>query len=109
MYYAGADDIWILGGTQAIAAMAVGTESIPQCHFLAGPGNAFVAEAKRQVFGPVGIVSMLEWLWEIDKTRADMVVLACQDLFAGPTEVLIVADDKADPFTCASKYIVCVS
>lgn len=58
MYYAGADDIWILGGTQAIAAMAVGTESIPQCHFLAGPGNAFVAEAKRQVFGPVGIVSL---------------------------------------------------
>ena len=56
MYYAGADDIWILGGTQAIAAMAIGTESIRQCHFLAGPGNAFVAEAKRQLFGPVGIV-----------------------------------------------------
>lgn len=57
MYLAGADDIWLLGGTQAIAAMALGTESIPQCHFLAGPGNAFVAEAKRQLFGPVGIVS----------------------------------------------------
>ncbi|KAK9899497.1 histidinol dehydrogenase [Cystobasidium minutum MCA 4210] len=82
MYYAGADDIWILGGTQAIAAMAVGTEAIPQCHFLAGPGNAFVAEAKRQVFGPVGI-----------------------DLFAGPTEVLIVADDKADPLTCATDLL----
>ncbi|CAD6583795.1 MAG: hypothetical protein CYPHOPRED_002495 [Cyphobasidiales sp. Tagirdzhanova-0007] len=82
MYFAGADDIWILGGTQAIAAMAIGTESIRQCHFLAGPGNAFVAEAKRQLFGPVGI-----------------------DLFAGPTEVLIVADDKADPFTCATDLI----
>lgn len=62
--------------------MALGTESIKQCHFLAGPGNAFVAEAKRALFGPVGI-----------------------DLFAGPTEVLIVADHAADPFTCASESV----
>jgi histidinol dehydrogenase len=82
MYFAGADDIWILGGTQAIVAMACGTETIRQCHFLAGPGNAFVAEAKRQLFGPIGI-----------------------DLFAGPTEVLIVADDHADPFTCATDLL----
>ncbi|ORY90088.1 histidinol dehydrogenase [Leucosporidium creatinivorum] len=81
-HLAGADEIHIIGGTQAIAAMALGTESIPQCHFLAGPGNAFVAEAKRALFGPVGI-----------------------DLFAGPTEVLIVADDAADPFTCATDLL----
>ncbi|KAF2165315.1 hypothetical protein M409DRAFT_24165 [Zasmidium cellare ATCC 36951] len=78
MYYAGADDIFILGGVQAVAAMAVGTETIAKTHFLAGPGNAFVAEAKRQLFGEVGI-----------------------DLFAGPTEVLVVADEHADPYMCA--------
>lgn len=83
MYFAGADEIFVLGGTQAIAAMALGTETIKQCHFLAGPGNAFVAEAKRQLFGPVGI-----------------------DLFAGPTEILIVADEFADPFTCASTSLL---
>ncbi|KAM0753458.1 histidinol dehydrogenase [Meredithblackwellia eburnea MCA 4105] len=82
MYFAGADEIYVLGGTQAIAAMALGTETIEQCHFLAGPGNAFVAEAKRALFGPVGI-----------------------DLFAGPTEVLIVADEHADPFTCATDLL----
>ena len=76
--YAGADDIYILGGTQAVAAMAVGTESIPKVGFLAGPGNSFVAEAKKQLYGDVGI-----------------------DLLAGPTEVLIVADDAADPYTVA--------
>ena len=82
MYYAGADEIFVLGGTQAIAAMAIGTETIKPCHFLAGPGNAFVAEAKRALFGPVGI-----------------------DLFAGPTEILIVADEHAEPFTVATDLL----
>lgn len=82
MYYAGADEIHILGGVQAVAAMAVGTETIKKVDFIAGPGNAFVAESKRQLFGEVGI-----------------------DLFAGPTEVLIVADDKADPFMCATDLL----
>ena len=78
MRLAGADEIYLLGGIQAVAAMAVGTETIAPVNMLAGPGNAFVAEAKRQLFGEVGI-----------------------DLFAGPTEVLIVADDHADPFVVA--------
>ncbi|TFD27714.1 MULTISPECIES: histidinol dehydrogenase [Cryobacterium] len=78
MHLAGADEIYLLGGIQAIAAMAVGTESIKPVNMLAGPGNAFVAEAKRQLFGEVGI-----------------------DLFAGPTEVLIVADEHADAFIVA--------
>ena len=78
MYMAGADEIYLLGGIQAIAAMAVGTETIKPVNMLAGPGNAFVAEAKRQLFGEVGI-----------------------DLFAGPTEVLIVADEHADAFIVA--------
>jgi histidinol dehydrogenase len=78
MHLAGADEIFVLGGVQAIAAMAVGTETFHKVDFLAGPGNAFVAEAKRQMFGEVGI-----------------------DLFAGPTEVLVVADEAADPYTCA--------
>ncbi|HEX4402840.1 MAG TPA: histidinol dehydrogenase [Galbitalea sp.] len=78
MRLAGADEIYLLGGIQAVAAMAVGTETIKPVNMLAGPGNAFVAEAKRQLFGEVGI-----------------------DLFAGPTEVLIVADDNADPFIVA--------
>ncbi|CAO2653583.1 Nn.00g029940.m01.CDS01 [Neocucurbitaria sp. VM-36] len=82
MHLAGADEIFILGGVQAVAAMAVGTETISKVDFLAGPGNAFVAEAKRQLFGQVGI-----------------------DLFAGPTEVLIVADHTADPFTCATDLL----
>lgn len=82
MYYAGADDIFILGGVQAVAAMAVGTETIRKVDFIAGPGNAFVADAKRQLFGEVGI-----------------------DLFAGPTEILIVADEHADPFTVATDLI----
>lgn len=81
-HLAGADEIFILGGTQAVAAMAVGTETIPRVEFLAGPGNAFVAEAKRQLFGEIGI-----------------------DLLAGPTEVLIVADDAADPFTIATDLL----
>lgn len=68
MHYAGADEIFILGGVQAVAAMSIGTETIRRVDFLAGPGNAYVAEAKRQLFGEVGI-----------------------DLFAGPTEILVVA------------------
>jgi sulfopropanediol 3-dehydrogenase len=78
MHLAGADEIYLLGGIQAVAAMAIGTETIRPVNMLAGPGNAFVAEAKRQLFGEVGI-----------------------DLFAGPTEVLIVADEYADPFIVA--------
>lgn len=78
MHLAGADEIYLLGGVQAVAAMAVGTETIGRVDLLAGPGNAFVAEAKRQLYGEVGI-----------------------DLFAGPTEILIVADDAADPFVVA--------
>lgn len=78
MHLAGADEIYLLGGIQAVAAMAVGTETIAPVDMLAGPGNAFVAEAKRQLFGEVGI-----------------------DLFAGPTEVLVVADEHADPFVVA--------
>ncbi|MSO65890.1 MAG: histidinol dehydrogenase [Alphaproteobacteria bacterium] len=78
MYLAGADEINILGGVQAIAAMALGTASIAPVDMLVGPGNAYVAEAKRQLFGRVGI-----------------------DLLAGPTETLLVADDTADPEMCA--------
>jgi sulfopropanediol 3-dehydrogenase len=78
MHLAGADQIFLLGGVQAVAAMAVGTQTIDKVDLLAGPGNAYVAEAKRQLFGEVGI-----------------------DLFAGPTEILIVADDTADPFVVA--------
>lgn len=77
-HLAGADDIYLLGGVQAVGAMALGTETISKVDMLAGPGNAFVAEAKRQLFGEVGI-----------------------DLFAGPTEVLVVADSDADPFIVA--------
>jgi sulfopropanediol 3-dehydrogenase len=73
MHLGGADEIWVLGGVQAIAAMALGTESIKPVDMLCGPGNAYVAEAKRQLFGKVGI-----------------------DLFAGPTEILVVADETAD-------------
>ncbi|MFP3125267.1 histidinol dehydrogenase [Ectobacillus funiculus] len=73
MHLAGADEIYILGGVQAMVAMAVGTETIQPVDMLVGPGNAFVAEAKRQLYGRVGI-----------------------DLFAGPTETLVVADETAD-------------
>ena len=82
MHLAGADEIFILGGVQAIAAMAVGTQTIRKVDFIAGPGNAFVAEGKRQLFGEVGI-----------------------DLFAGPTEVLIVADEHADPYFVATDLL----
>jgi sulfopropanediol 3-dehydrogenase len=73
MHFAGADEIYILGGIQAVAMMGLGTETIPAVDMLIGPGNAYVAEAKRQLYGKVGI-----------------------DLFAGPTEVLIIADETAD-------------
>jgi len=73
MVLGGADEIHVIGGVQAIAAMALGTETIQPVDMLCGPGNAYVAEAKRQLFGKVGI-----------------------DLFAGPTEILVVADDTAD-------------
>jgi sulfopropanediol 3-dehydrogenase len=78
MHLAGADEIHLLGGVQAVAAMAIGTDTIAPVDVIAGPGNAFVAEAKRQLFGEVGI-----------------------DLLAGPTEILIIADDHADPFIVA--------
>lgn len=81
-HLAGADEIFVLGGTQAVAAMAIGTETVARVEFLAGPGNAFVAEAKRQLFGEMGI-----------------------DLLAGPTEVLVVADAQADPFTVATDLL----
>jgi sulfopropanediol 3-dehydrogenase len=78
MHLAGADELYLLGGIQAVTAMAVGTETISGVDLIAGPGNAYVAEAKRQLFGQVGI-----------------------DLFAGPTEILIVADENANPVTVA--------
>jgi sulfopropanediol 3-dehydrogenase len=74
MYLAGADEIYLLGGVQAVTALSLGTETIGKVDLLAGPGNAYVAEAKRQLFGEVGI-----------------------DLFAGPTEILVIADEHADP------------
>lgn len=73
MHLGGAQDIYVLGGIQAVGAMALGTETIEPVHMLIGPGNAFVAEAKRQLFGKVGI-----------------------DLFAGPTETMVIADDTVD-------------
>lgn len=82
MHLAGADEIYVLGGVQAIGALAIGTETIAPVNLLTGPGNAYVAEAKRQMFGEVGI-----------------------DLFAGPTEVLIIADDTADPFVVAADLL----
>ncbi|MBZ6106559.1 histidinol dehydrogenase [Streptomyces olivaceus] len=78
MHLAGADEIHLLGGVQAVAALALGTETVDPVPMLAGPGNAYVAEAKRQLFGEVGI-----------------------DLFAGPTEILVIADEHADPFVVA--------
>ncbi len=78
MHLAGADEIFLLGGVQAVVALALGTETIDRVNLLAGPGNAYVAEAKRQLFGEVGI-----------------------DLFAGPTEILVIADADADPFVVA--------
>lgn len=82
MHKAGADEIYILGGIQAMAGMAVGTESINSVDMIVGPGNAFVAEAKRQLYGRVGI-----------------------DLFAGPTETLVVADETSDPEMIATDIL----
>src|SRR5918997_3845276 len=82
MHLAGADEIYVLGGVQALAALALGTESIARVNLLVGPGNAYVAEAKRQLFGEVGI-----------------------DLLAGPTEILVVADAQADPEIVAADLL----
>ncbi len=79
---AGADEIYALGGIQAVGAMALGTQSIKAVDMLVGPGNAYVAEAKRQLFGRVGI-----------------------DLFAGPTETLVIADDSVDGELCATDLL----
>ena len=82
MHFGGADEIFVLGGVQAIAAMALGTETIAPVDMLVGPGNAYVAEAKRQLFGRVGI-----------------------DLLAGPTETLIIADETVDGEICATDLL----
>ena len=82
MHLGGAHEIYVIGGIQAIGAMALGTESIDPVHMLVGPGNAFVAEAKRQLFGTVGI-----------------------DLFAGPTETMIIADETVDGELCATDLL----
>ncbi len=82
MHLGGAHEIYVLGGMQAVGAMALGTETIDPVHMIVGPGNAFVAEAKRQLFGRVGI-----------------------DLFAGPTETMVVADDTVDAELCATDLL----
>jgi sulfopropanediol 3-dehydrogenase len=82
MHFGGAHEIHVLGGIQAIGAMAIGTETMEPVHMLVGPGNAFVAEAKRQLFGRVGI-----------------------DLFAGPTETMVIADDTVDAEMCATDLL----
>ena len=83
MHLGGADEIYVMGGIQAVGAMALGTETIDPVHMLVGPGNAFVAEAKRQLYGRVGI-----------------------DLFAGPTETMVIADETAaDAELCATDLL----
>ena len=82
MHMAGAHEIYVLGGIQAVGAMAIGTETIKPVDMLVGPGNAFVAEAKRQLYGRVGI-----------------------DLFAGPTETMVIADDTVDAELCATDLL----
>ncbi|WP_375256263.1 histidinol dehydrogenase [Yoonia sp.] len=82
MQMGGADEIYVLGGMQAVGAMAIGTQTIDPVHMIVGPGNAFVAEAKRQLFGRVGI-----------------------DLFAGPTETMVIADDAVDAELCATDLL----
>ena len=82
MHMGGAHEIYVLGGIQAVGAMAIGTETIDPVHMLVGPGNAFVAEAKRQLFGRVGI-----------------------DLFAGPTETMVIADETVDAEMCATDLL----
>ncbi|PSL16068.1 histidinol dehydrogenase [Shimia abyssi] len=82
MHLGGAHEIYVMGGIQAIGAMALGTETIDPVHMLVGPGNAYVAEAKRQLFGRVGI-----------------------DLFAGPTETMVIADETVDAEICATDLL----
>ncbi|EDZ43334.1 histidinol dehydrogenase [Rhodobacteraceae bacterium HTCC2083] len=82
MHMGGAHEIYVMGGMQAVGAMAIGTETIKPVDMLVGPGNAFVAEAKRQLFGRVGI-----------------------DLFAGPTETMVIADDTVDAEMCATDLL----
>ncbi|MEL7132063.1 MAG: histidinol dehydrogenase [Pseudomonadota bacterium] len=82
MHLGGAHEIYVMGGIQAVGAMALGTETIDSVHMLVGPGNAFVAEAKRQLFGRVGI-----------------------DLFAGPTETMVIADETVDAEMCATDLL----
>jgi len=82
MHLGGAHEIYVMGGIQAVGAMAIGTETIEPVHMLVGPGNAYVAEAKRQLFGRVGI-----------------------DLFAGPTETMVIADDTVDAELCATDLL----
>ena len=82
MHLGGAHEIYCLGGIQAVGAIALGTETIEAAHMLVGPGNAFVAEAKRQLFGHVGI-----------------------DLFAGPTETMVIADETVDAELCATDLL----
>jgi sulfopropanediol 3-dehydrogenase len=82
MQMGGAHEIYVLGGIQAVGAMALGTETIEPVHMLVGPGNAFVAEAKRQLYGRVGI-----------------------DLFAGPTETMVIADETVDAEMCATDLL----
>ncbi|MGA1208139.1 MAG: histidinol dehydrogenase [Gemmobacter sp.] len=82
MHLGGAHEIYVLGGVQAVGAMALGTETIEPVHMLVGPGNAFVAEAKRQLYGRVGI-----------------------DLFAGPTETMVIADETVDAELCATDLL----
>jgi sulfopropanediol 3-dehydrogenase len=78
----GAHEIYVMGGIQAVGAMAIGTETIEPVHMLVGPGNAYVAEAKRQLYGRVGI-----------------------DLFAGPTETMVIADETVDAELCATDLL----
>ena len=82
MHLGGAHEIYVMGGIQAVGAMALGTETIEPVHMLVGPGNAYVAEAKRQLFGRVGI-----------------------DLFAGPTETMVIADETVDAEICATDLL----
>ena len=82
IHFGGAHEIYVLGGIQAVGAMAIGTETIESVHMLVGPGNAYVAEAKRQLYGRVGI-----------------------DLFAGPTETMVIADDTVDAEICATDLL----
>lgn len=82
MHFGGAHEIYVMGGIQAVGAMAIGTDTIDPVHMIVGPGNAFVAEAKRQLFGRVGI-----------------------DLFAGPTETMVIADETVDAEMCATDLL----